>query len=401
MNTLRGAGHISSRKKDEFKVIPRERVLRTLNHREPDCIPVDLGATVLTGIHKDAYRALAGLLDVKLEMEIDNIMEQVAMVEPAFLDAAGIEKNFVRIDLNPPSGWVLEIKEEEGHSFYYDEWGIRWGMPASGFYYDMIEHPLAKCENVSDIDRYAWPRGGDPARFEGLEFEAKALRQTPYAIIGSGRIGAGVLEQCCWMRGTERYFEDIILNKVFSRRLAEKITEIQIESLKSFLQKTGPFIDVLTLGDDWCGQEGPLVSPVFLREVIIPLTKMQIELIRRYTDAKIFFHSCGSVVKLIPDMIDMGIDILNPVQITAKGMDPRVLKEQFGKDLVFWGGVDTQKTLPFSTSQEVRKHTESLIRILAPGGGFVFSTNHNIQSGTPPENLMAMYRTVSKHGAYE
>ncbi len=128
---------------------------------------------------------------------------------------------------------------------------------------------------------------------------------------------------------------------------------------------------------------------------------MQIELIRRYTDAKIFFHSCGSVVELIPDMIDMGIDILNPVQVTSKGMDPALLKKRFGKDLVFWGGVDTQKTLPFSTPEEVREHTKSLIEILAPGGGFVFSTNHNIQSGTPPENLMEMYRTVSRHGAYE
>jgi len=376
-------------------------VLHTLNHREPDRIPVDLGATVLTGIHKDAYRTLAERLGLQLEIEIDNIMEQVAVVEPAFLDAGGIDKNFVRIDLNPPAGWTLEIEKEEGRSTYYDEWGIRWGMPDSGFYYDMVGHPLSKCENVSDLDRHAWPRGGDPARFEGLEYEAKALRQTSYAIIGGGRIGAGVLEQCCWMRGMERYFEDTILNKPFSRRLAEKITEIQMECLEPFLKKAGSFIDVLTLGDDWCGQEGPLVSPAFLREVIIPLTRVQIELIRRYTDAKIFFHSCGSVVELIPDMIDMGIDILNPVQVTSKGMDPGILKEEFGKDLVFWGGVDTQKTLPFSTPEEVREHTESLIQILAPGGGFVFSTNHNIQSGTPPENLMEMYRTVSRHGAYE
>ncbi len=383
-------------------MIPRERILTTLAHQEPDEIPVDLGSTVLTGIHKNAYMALVEHLGLpKKKIRIAIVMEQLAVVEPELLDAIGIEKCFIGVGLNIPPGWKMEIWEENGYLYYYDEWGIKWGKPEhSELYFDMMEHPLANYTSIAQLIKHPWPKANQ-IFFQCIEPVARSLRQTPYAIMGGGHIGAGLLEQCCWLSGMEKFFEDLLLRPAYAKKLVEKITEIKLTFMNQYLDKVGQYLDIYLLGDDWCGQDGPLISPRLLREVFIPYTRELTSLVKKKSKAKIFFHNCGSVVDFIPDMIEIGIDILNPVQLTARGMEAKELKREFGKDMVFWGGADTQKILPFGSPDEVRQHTREVIDALAPGGGFIFNTNHNIQSGTPPENLLAMYETVTQYGKYE
>jgi uroporphyrinogen decarboxylase len=264
----------------------------------------------------------------------------------------------------------------------------------------MVEHPLANCTSVSELESYAWPDPVDDSRFEGLEYEGKAFRETPFANVGRGHIGAGVFEESWWLNGMQKYLEDLLLNPGYAIAVAEKVTELKLACIEKFLDKVGEYIDIYTMTDDWCGQDGPIISPELIRKIFVPLTKRIIDLIKRKSNAKVFLHSCGSVIDFIPDIIEMGVDILNPVQVRAKGMDPIKLKREYGKDLVFWGGVDTQQLLPFGTPEEVSEQCKRLIDALAPGGGFVFNTSHNIQSGTPPENLLAMYRTAVDFGAY-
>jgi uroporphyrinogen decarboxylase len=380
----------------------RERVKLALEHKEPDKVPADLGGTVHTGIHKKAYEVLANHIGYSAnKLQIDNVVEQIVIVEPEFFDAMGIEQHFVRIDLEKASNWKLEIWDEDEKLYFFDEWGIKWGMPkATNLYFEMSEHPLANCTSISQLMKFPWPKGYDSARFNGIEFMAKAFRKTPHAIIGRGHIGAGILEQCSWMNGIKKFYEDLILNPAYAMKVAEKVVEIQYECIDYFLDKVGSYLDVYQIGDDWCGQDGPLISPEHLKKFIFPHTRELINLIKSKSNAKIYFHCCGSVRELIPDMIEMGIDILNPVQVTARGMNPKELKKEYGNDLTFWGGVDTQYILPFANPNAVREHTRKIIEELAPGGGFIFNTVHNIQANTPPENLVAMYETLNQYGHY-
>jgi uroporphyrinogen decarboxylase len=181
----------------------------------------------------------------------------------------------------------------------------------------------------------------------------------------------------------------------------EQITDIYIESCNNYLDELGQYLDVFTFWDDVCGQDGWLINPLLYRKMIKPKQRRLLEAIKKKTDAKVFYHSCGATAGLIPDLIDLGFDILNPVQVSARGMDTRRLKQEFGKDIVFWGGgVDTQHVLPFGTPNEVEEEVKRRIDDLAPGGGFVFAAVHNIQALVPPENIVAAYDTALVYGKY-
>jgi uroporphyrinogen decarboxylase len=181
----------------------------------------------------------------------------------------------------------------------------------------------------------------------------------------------------------------------------ERITDIYVESCNAYLDKLGPYLQVFTFWDDMAGQSGWLIRPDIYRRMIKPKQRRLVDAIKKKTDAKLFYHSCGATRDLIPDLIDLGFDILNPVQVSARGMDTRQLKADFGKDIVFWGGgVDTQHVLPFGTPQEVADEVKRRIDDLAPGGGFVFAAIHNIQAFVPPENVVAAFETALEYGGY-
>ena len=209
-------------------------------------------------------------------------------------------------------------------------------------------------------------------------------------------------EICWYLRGLERWFLDMAENPAFCEALLDRTAQFWVDWMEGFLGKVGDLLDVVMIGDDLAGQKGPLFSPRFYRGVVRPRQQRVIDAIRKHTGARIWYHTCGDCSALIPDLVEMGVDILNPVQIGTKGMDPRVLKERYGKNLVFWGGgIDSQHVLPFASPAEVREHVRRNVETWKPGGGYVFNNVHNIQAGVPPENVVAMYDAALEFGSYE
>jgi uroporphyrinogen decarboxylase len=216
-----------------------------------------------------------------------------------------------------------------------------------------------------------------------------------------GGLSAGIMEMAAWMRGFTNFFSDFALNEKLLTALMTKVMELKMAYWEKALAEVGDNVDVIGEADDFAGQLRLLISPSMYRRIAKPLHKKLFDFIHARTKAKIFFHSCGAIRPVIPDLVEIGVDILNPIQVSAAGMDTAELKREFGKDIVFWGGgVDTQRVLGDGTSQEVRADVRRRIEDLAPGGGFVFATVHNIQGNVPPENIMAMWEILQQYGHY-
>ena len=296
----------------------------------------------------------------------------------------------------------IEENTRDGKLWYdlRDEFGVVWSMPADQMLYmDITHHPLAEA-TIADLDRYPWPDGKDPSRFTGVRERALALReQAPYAL-SSGI--CGVTYEICWyMRGLERWFMDMLDNPAFCEALIDRTAQYWVDWMAGFLGQVGDLLDIVMIGDDLAGQSGPLFSPKFYRRVVRPRQQRVIDVVKKHTKAKLWYHTCGDCSPYIPDLIEMGVDILNPVQISAPGMEPSKLKEQFGKNIVFWGGaIDSQHILPFASPEVVREEVRKNLAVLKPGGGYVFNNVHNLQAGVPPENIVAMYEAAYEYGFY-
>ncbi len=183
--------------------------------------------------------------------------------------------------------------------------------------------------------------------------------------------------------------------------MLERTSGYWVDWLTGFLAEAGDLLDIIMIGDDLAGQDGPLFSPAFYRRVVKPRQRKVIDAIRKRTSARIWYHTCGSCVDLIPELLDLGIDILNPVQISARNMDPADLKRRFGRNVVFWGGgIDAQHTLPFARPDQVRREVAANVRAFMPGGAYIFCNCHNIQAGVPPENVVALYDAAYESGSY-
>lgn len=379
----------------------RERLNLALNHQEPDRIPFDLGATVLTSIHHKSYTALRkhlGLPEVK--PQIVDIFQQIVTVDDDMRDLLKVD---VR-DVAPRSSatFRIDIKEMEGYTYFYDEWGIGWKMPKEGgWYYDMFDHPLKDAQTIADIENYPWPDPVDPARFAGMAERARHAGEVEGQAVFMGGLSAGIMEMAAWMRGFANYFSDFAINEKLLVALMSKVMELKMAYWEKALAEVGDCVDAIGEADDFAGQFRMLISPATYRRMVKPLHKQLFDFIHARTKAKIFFHSCGSIRPVIPDLIEIGVDILNPVQVSATGMDSAELKREFGKDIVFWGGgVDTQRVFGSGTPQEVSDDVRRRIDDLAPGGGFVFATVHNIQGNVPAQNIMAMWDTLQQYGNY-
>jgi len=277
-------------------------------------------------------------------------------------------------------------------------------MPVdNGLYYDMTGHPLAAVDSIAALDAYPWPDPADPARFASLKARAdKAVFQDKQAYI-LGRQYAGIWETALWMSGFEKFFADMMIEKDYAHALMDKITQLKMIYWEKALAAVGDNILIISEADDLATQNSLLCSPQLYKEMVHPYHKKLFSFIKSKAPHKvhIFYHTCGAVKPLIPYLIEEGVDILNPVQVNADGMDSRLLKKEFGKDMTFWGGgVDTQHVLPFGTPAEVRDEVKRRIDDLAPGGGFVFAAVHNVQGDVPPENFMAMREALAEFGVY-
>lgn len=380
----------------------RERVNRALNHQVPDRVPIDLGGNQ-TGIHKNAYLALIRHLGIRDELRIMDAVQQLAKPCEELLQRLRVDTRYV--SAGAPASWKGGIvkTQRDGRNWddLTDEFGIRWSMPEDAQYYmDITLHPLAKAV-IADLKDYPWPKGDDPSRFAGLRERALELkRSTPYAVVSG--ISGVVYEICWYLRGLEQWFCDLMGNTEFCEAMLDQTLKFWMDWFRIFLDEVGDVVDVIMIGDDLAGQNGPLFNPAIYRRIVKPRHKRLVQYIRSRTQAKIWYHTCGSCTAFIPEIIDNGADILNPVQVSARDMDPADLKRRFGGQIAFWGGgVDAQHVLPRGTPQEVSENVRRNLRAFMPGGGYVFNNVHNIQGEVPPENILAMYDTAYEHGFYQ
>jgi uroporphyrinogen decarboxylase len=380
----------------------RERLELALNHKEPDRVPSDLGGTVLSSVNHDLYRRLRKHLGLpKIEVRIADIVQQIAVVDD---DVRHILKVDAR-DVAPRSSASFNIHirhDMPDYMYFHDEWGIGWKMPkVNGLYYDMFHHPLKGDIMTGDIDRYPWPDPADPVRFAGLRERARHAAEVEQEGVVIGGLCAGIMEMVAWMRGFEDYFMDFAANTKLMEYFLDKLVELKMAYWEKALEAGGDYLSAVVEADDMAGQNRMLISLRTYRNIVKPRHKRLFDFIKSRTRAKIFFHSCGAVRQVIPDLIEAGIDILNPVQISAAGMDSAELKREFGRDLTFWGGaVDSQNVLQTGSVQEVKDDARRRINDLAPGGGFIFAPVHNIQCNVPPENVAAMWDALHEYGIY-
>jgi uroporphyrinogen decarboxylase len=380
---------------------PRRRLLTALNHREPDYVPIDLGGNQ-SGIHRIAYQRLLDLLGWKEEIVIMDLVQQLALPSEAVLERLHVDTRYVWAGSAAGFDAKAVKREREGRIWhdFTDEFGVTWSMPEdSPRYFDITNSPMAGL-SVDEIARYPFPRGDDPTRFAGLREKALRIRkETPYPVVSG--ISGVVYEICWYLRGLENLFSDMIERPEILEAIIDRTLQFWLDWFRLFLDEVGDVVDVIMIGDDLAGQKGPLFSPRIYRSIVKPRQKRLVQYIRSRTSAKIWYHSCGSVLEYIPDLIDNGVDALNPVQIAARGMDPAALKKAFGERIVFWGGgIDSQHVLPYSSPEEVRKHVCRNLEAFGPGGGYVFANVHNIQADVPPENVLAMFDAAREYGHY-
>jgi len=383
-------------------MLARERVHMALNHEEPDRVPIDLGSTPVTGICRNAYASLLACLGLSgREIQVVDILQQLAGVDEDVLQA--LEVDFRPIQTNPPAGFRLQVRDEGDYEVYYDQWGAKLSRPkVGGHYFDYVEYPI-KESTLQALERYSWPDPDDPSRYAGLRERARTLReQMPYALVGICDLATDILARPQWIRGYAESMLDLAADPDFAEAFLERLTQIAVRAWSHFLDEVGEYLDVVTFYDDLGMQDRPLISPAMYRRLVKPRHARIIETIKTRTKAKVFMHSCGAVSELIPDIIEIGVEILNPVQVSAAGMgNTAELKRRYGKNLAFWGGVcDSQRVLPFGTLAEIQEETRQRISDLAPGGGFVFAPIHNIQDDVPGEKTLALYRTALEHGRY-
>ncbi len=395
----------------------RERVMIALEHAEPDRVPIDLGAMQSTSIMAVAYNNLKEYLGLTTgPTRMWDWWDQLADVEPEILQIIGAD--IVPLTVwEPPQQWkpwtlrngsLCEVPASfnpetmpDGSQVVRDSSGrITMRMPQNGWYFDSVYHPLADVTSVAELAAY------EPSPPPSEEFVAHLRRRarelyesTDYAIMFNGV--DGIYEWAQELRGWGNFMMDLAGNQQLAAALLDKLVDERIQFIDRVLPAIDEYIQVVQTGDDLGLQDGPQLSPSVYRDIVKPRHARLYAAIKKRTSAPVFIHTCGSVREFIPDFIEMGIDVLNPVQVSAAGMDTAELKREFGSDIVFWGGgCDTQHVLPFGTPQEVRNEVKRRIADLAPGGGFVFTQVHNIQSDVPPENIMAMFDAAREFGTY-
>ena len=386
----------------------KERILSTLKHKEPDRVPYDLSGTTVTAIVKTAYiRAMRfrGLSEEFTSDEIDPVQQIITPIEENLIklnaDARRIGAHRILDYVNNKrmKGEIIEVTDFYGCDWQFD--------PQKDLYFNKISSPLEKYENLSDSLIYL-PR---PDWDEYIKVLKKDLN-TQIKLVGENcgiadRNTAGLTENSLRIRGYENWYIDTVMDLSGVEKLLEIIVEDKLrywDAVIDWALETGNEnkIQVISECDDLGSQTTTIIDPSMLRKIVIPRLKVIFTHVKkRLPHIKVFMHSCGAIRELIPDLIEAGMDILNPVQFTAAGMDLKGLKKDFGKDITFWGGgVDTQSTLNKGKPEVVKDEVKRIMDILAPGGGFVFAPVHNIQDDVSPENFWAMWDTLQEYGKY-
>lgn len=374
---------------------PRERVKKSLSHIEPDRVPIDMGGPQST-IEVAAYRNLVNFLKINTKEEV--FLRAHVIPDEKILEMFEVDTRYVYF--RQPKIWNSEKYPDQ---CYFDEWGKKWKLAGNGLYYELASSPLQDSDaDIEDINTHKWPVDTPKIKIERWKNQAEKLYINSEFFIIADAIGWGIFEESWGIRGLENFLIDLVSNIKFAEALLEKVMETQMARFEPYIEAINPYAGIICLSDDITGQDGPMISPDLYRTIIKPKHKKLISFIKSKTNALIFLHCCGNIIPFLKDFIEIGVDIINPIQVSAAGMDDTAkLKKEYGDNIIFWGGsCDSQKILPYGTQIEIEKEVKRRMENLSPGGGYVFAPIHNIQPDVPPENIVALYNSVIKYRNY-
>jgi uroporphyrinogen decarboxylase len=411
----------------------RERVLAAIAHREPDKVPIDLGAMRSTGITAVAYGNLKRYLGLSGgSTDIYDVVQQLAQPEDpildyfeadvidlgrAFLGAAQDWKDFTLPDGSAariPAYAGLETDGEGGWVFRGSTGATLGSMPQGAYYLSQTCFPLLAWDghDLSVLDKLAdsmaqvtwaalptapWHKPLSREHLADIRKRAKRLAETTDFAVMAG-FGGNLLEWGQYLCRNDQFLIDLVESPRKAEALLDRLTGLHLENLDPFLDAVEGYVQIIQMGDDLGTQRAPQISSSMYRRFFKPRHKLIFEKVRKRSGLHLFLHSCGAIAPLLPDLIEIGVEIINPVQTSARGMEPERLKREFGKDLTFWGGgCDTQSVLPYGTEREIDEHVRKRFEILAPGGGFVFNQVHNIMPNVPPRNIVAMIEAAKTY----
>ena len=372
----------------------REAFIATINHQEPDRVLVDFGKHI-GSFHRSAYDMLNAHLGLKLEARILDRMAQNVVLDEAICERLGIDFRWI------VPNWVgmrdIEINGEKG---YIDMWSTSHKWTDFGEYYAIHDQPLGQDTlTLEDIDAFEWPDPHQPAMFDGLREQAKNWYENTGYIVGADGIKIGVLQTAAQIRGYDKLFLDFAINPDIAHVVLDKVSAITNEMYRKYMQAVGDYVQVVVITDDQGTQNSLMISPAMFREFIKPRLKTQIETIKASADVKVLMHCDGAILPIVEDLIEIGVDILNPIQTVVKGFeDTLALKEQFGQRICFHGGIDVQQVLPNATVEQVKAEVALRIRDLGRDGGYILAPCHNINIDIPVENVLTTFDAAREYG---
>jgi uroporphyrinogen decarboxylase len=378
----------------------RERVQAVLNHETPDRVPIIIGVSNATGIKIKPYRGLLKMLNLNVEEkyiydwpELGTALPDERVMQRLHSDVRGVLDRF-------PLEVYQRNQSRPEHTPFFDDWGGGQMEIAPEEWFPGIA-PIPDATTVDILEKYPWPNMDDPYRVAHVRAQAKELHDAnQYAIMATPWL-MFPFERAFEMQGMEKFLMNLAVEPDFAQELLNKNNQLCMRLMSNFLDECGDLIDMIKIGDDLGTQESLLISPRMYRRMLKPLHADMIAMIKQKTKAKVFFHTDGDVFDLIEDFIEIGVDVLNPIQTSAGKMsDLEGLKQRYNKRIVFCGAIDTQKVLPYGTPEQVRQEVKRVINILGKDGGYMLATVHTVMNEVPPENILAMVDAVEEFGKY-
>lgn len=376
----------------------RECFEALVNHQEPDRVLVDFGKHI-GSFHVMAYEQLKQHMGILIgsETRILDRMAQNVVLDEAICQRLGIDFRWV------VPHWVrVRDIQVDGEAGYVDMWQTPHKYTEIGHYYAIAGWPLGEKDlTLDDIQGIDWPDPHDPAMFVGLGDQAKAWYEHTDYVVGADGIKVGVLQTASQLRGYDKLFLDFALDPDLTHAFLGKITDLIKDMYVEYMNVVGPYVQVVVITDDQGTQKSLMVSPAMFREFIKPRLREIIDAIRGQADVKVLMHCDGAILPIINDLIEIGVDILNPVQTVVKGLqDTQALKKEYGDRICFHGAIDVQQVMPNATVEEIRQEVARRVNDLGPGGGYILAPCHNINVDIPLENVLAMFEAAHEFGQY-
>jgi len=366
---------------------------KILNHERPEKLILDLGGNPLSSMEGDSPDKLLSFLGYDPVPRENLPFGKGHRIDDRILEYLDIDTRSVGTIMTP----IDSLFEQVSDTIYIDEWGIK--RKFTGMYWDIVEYPL-KGATVDDLDDFKWPNP-ESIDFYLIDEYSKTAKdlyeKTDYVICGEHPV-YGIFEIGCWMCGFDDFLIKMAIDEDFIKKFSERYLEYQRVVSAYYYKEVGPYIHYTSSGDDFATQASLFMSPDMFKDIIKPYFKERVRFTKEMTSAAFLHHSCGNVHDIIDDLIDSGVDIINPIQPTNEMMDPERLKKEFGSKIVFHGGLDTQEVLPFGTEETVREAVNKLISTMNKDGGYIFAAAHNIQPDVPPENVMHMFKAAREAG---